>query len=90
AQHLAEVVRRTQGLSLVGARCDTNLVIFELAAPLGTADAFQTRLEAEGVLTFAVSKQRVRAVTHRDVSLAEVQTAAGVIEQLALASGGRP
>lgn len=83
AQRLAEVVRRTPGLTLAGDRCDTNLVIFELADSIGTAESFRRRLEEAGVLTFAISKQRVRAVTHLDVTMNEVERAAEIIERLA-------
>ena len=68
ARMLADAVRATPGLKLDPETVDTNIVIFEIDAELGTAAAFSARLRDEGVLMNANAPQRLRAVTHLDVS----------------------
>jgi threonine aldolase len=81
ARILAEAVRRTPGLRLDPENVDTNIVIFELDPELGTAAAFSARLRDEGVLMNAMGPQRLRAVTHLDVSRECVQQAAAILQE---------
>ena len=83
ARILAESVRATPGLKLDPEIVDTNIVIFELDPELGTAAAFCARLRDEGVWMNPTSAQRIRAVTHLDVSREQVQHAAQVLHQVA-------
>lgn len=46
---------------------ETNIVIFELEEGL-TAPAFVTSLKEQGILGYAIAPQRVRLVTHLDIS----------------------
>jgi threonine aldolase len=85
ARILAEAIRETPGLKLHPDVVDTNIVIFEVDAELGTAAAFCARLRDEGVLMNATSPQRVRAVTHLDVSRQQVERAATVVQETAAA-----
>ncbi|MEX2188744.1 MAG: GntG family PLP-dependent aldolase [Pirellulales bacterium] len=89
AQILAEAVRATAGLRLEPDQIDTNIVIFSVDASLATAHEFVAALAQRGVQTLAVSKTRVRAVTHLDVSQSAVAEAAKIIKQTAedLANG---
>src|SRR6185369_1089107 len=68
ARIIADSVRNTPGLKLVGDSIDTNIVIYEIDPELGTAAAFVARLRDDGVLMNVNTPQRVRAVTHLDVS----------------------
>lgn len=79
AQELADAIRQAPGLTLDPDRVDTNIVIFRVADELGTAEEFAERLHERGVLTYYVGPQRIRAVTHLDVSLEQVQQAAETI-----------
>ena len=92
AQVLAETIRATDGLRLTPDEVDTNIVIFEVDAALGTAADLVAGLRNENVLTLAISPTRVRAVTHLDVNEADVRQAAGSISRVAeaLSAGRRP
>lgn len=83
ARILADAIRNTPGLRLDPEVIDTNILIFEVDPELGTAAAFVARLRDEGVWTNATSPQRIRAVTHLDVSREQVKHAAGVISETA-------
>jgi threonine aldolase len=79
ARLLAEAVRATPGLKLDPDVVETNIVIFDVDAELGTAAAFCARLRDEGVWMNSIAPQRIRAVTHIDVSRAQVEHAAEVL-----------
>jgi len=79
ARILADAIRTTPGLRLDPESIDTNVVIFEVDPELGTAAAFSARLRDEGVWMNATAPQRIRAVTHLDVSREQVQQAAEVL-----------
>jgi threonine aldolase len=83
ARLLADTIRATPGLKLDPEVVDTNIVIFEVDAELGTAAAFSARLRDEGVLMNANAPQRIRAVTHLDVTREQVQRAAEVLRETA-------
>lgn len=82
AQVIAEAVRQTDGLKLTYDTVDTNIVIFEVAKQLGTADEFCARLLQHGVRMFSVSPQGVRAVTHLDVTMDECREVAELLPQV--------
>jgi threonine aldolase len=79
ARILADAIRTTPGLRLDPESIDTNIVIFEVDPELGTAAAFAARLRDEGVWMNATAPQRIRAVTHLDVTREQVQQAAKVL-----------
>lgn len=83
AQQLAEAVRGIEGLSLLGDKVDTNIVIFRVDAKLGTAVEFCQRLHENGVLMLAIGAQQVRAVTHLDVNANDTTRAAEAIARAA-------
>jgi threonine aldolase len=58
-------------------------VIFDVDAELGTAAAFCARLRDEGVWMYPIAPQRIRAVTHLDVSREQVQYAASLLQEKA-------
>lgn len=81
ARILAEAIRNTPGLRLDPEVIDTNILIFEVDPELGTAASFVARLRDEGVWTNATAPQRIRAVTHLDVSREQVKHAAAIISE---------
>jgi threonine aldolase len=83
AQLLAEGVRAAPGLMLDPERVDTNIVFFQVAPELGTAKEFCTRLLARGVRMLADAPTRVRAITHLNVSRAQVEEACEVLHLIA-------
>ena len=84
ARIIAEAVRSSPGLRLDPEIIDTNIVIFELDPELGTAASFVARLRDEGVWMNVTAPQRIRAVTHLDVSREQVQHAAAVLQETAV------
>ncbi len=85
ARIIADAIRSTPGLKLVPDSIDTNIVIYEIDPDFGTAAAFSARLRDEGVLMNANAPQRLRAVTHLDISRAQAERAAAVIKETAAA-----
>ncbi len=85
ARILANTIRQTPGLRLNPENIDTNIVIFEIDPELGTAAAFSARLRDEGLWMNAMGPQRLRAVTHLDVSQQQVERAAKIIHETAAA-----
>lgn len=81
AAKLAEAIRQTEGLTLDVDPVETNIVIFAIDKQLGTAAQLQKALEERGVRTLAVAPQKIRMVTHLDVSMAQVNGAIEVIKQ---------
>jgi threonine aldolase len=79
AQLLADAVRAAPGLELVPDIVDTNIVIFQVPAEMGPAMEFCDQLRGRGVLMNPVAKNKVRAVTHLDVSTEQAGRAGDAI-----------
>ena len=82
AQHLAAMVKTTDGLSLTGP-VDTNIVMMDIDHKIGTAAALAGELDSQGVRCLALGPQRIRLVTHLDVSTEQVSTACEIISKTA-------
>ena len=61
---------------------ETNIVMLELVRDDDTADRVIPRLAERGVLVVPFAAKRLRAVTHLDVSRADVERAAGLIAEV--------
>jgi threonine aldolase len=72
ARRLAEGLATLPGVRLDAASVETNLVFFELTGPVD-APTLVERLLARGVRMGAMGPRTVRAVTHLDVSAAQVE-----------------
>ncbi len=83
AQLLADAIRKCDGLTLVPEKVDTNIVIFQIEARLGTAADFLTQLQSRGVNALAMSQQNLRLVTHLDVSRSQILEACEAIQDVA-------
>jgi threonine aldolase len=83
ARLIGQVASETDGLQLVGEQVDTNIVIFDVLPELGTAVDFVAELKRRDVLLLAIGPQTIRAVTHLDVTTADVQRACQVIAESA-------
>jgi threonine aldolase len=77
--------RLAAGLQDLGFKVDslpeTNIVLFEAER----AEEFQQEILARGILMLALTKDQVRAVTHMDVSEADIDDALGRIAEVAKA-----
>ena len=84
ARIMAEAIRQSPGLALDPEFVDTNIVFFKVDPEMGTAAAFCARLKDEGVWMMALGEQRIRAVTHLDVSREQIEYAAKVVHDVAV------
>ena len=75
ARYLAEGLAGLPGITLDPATVQTNIVIFDIDPEKMTAESFAERMGKEGVDLFDIAPQRVRAVTHRDVTSAQIEDA---------------
>jgi threonine aldolase len=89
ARALAEAMTRVPGVRVDLASVETNIVNIDLDSP---ADAVANVARTLGVLIHASGPRRLRAVTHLEVSRADVQTAAEVLAQAigSCAAAGAP
>ncbi len=83
ARVLADAIRDAPGLTLDPDIIDTNIVIFNVAPEQGTTAEFTDRLRERRVLFYDIGRQRIRAVTHLDVSLEDVKQAGKILRDLA-------
>ena len=87
ARRLAEGLHAIGGIQLDPADIDTNLVYFKVDGELGTADELAVRLERRGVLMASSGRQTLRAVTHLDVTAADVDRAIEAVKNELRAAG---
>jgi len=83
AKLIAEAIHSTARLTVVTKTVDTNIVIFQIDESLGTASEFVGRLSENGVSALPIGPQRIRFVTHLDVSRQDVLRACQVLADLA-------
>ncbi len=88
ARTLAAGIAEVAGLTLEGTaeKIPTNMVFFRVKSALGSAQAFCDRLREAGVLALALSSDRVRMVTHLDVSTNDISHARAAIASTAKSS----
>ncbi len=88
ARKLAEALAELPGIRLDPASVETNIVIFDVEPPIASPAALVAQLEQRGVRMLAISPTRVRAVTHLDVSAAQIDQAISVIREIVKRAGG--
>lgn len=81
AKVLAEALAEMPGLRVHPERVETNMVVAELEEEV-LVNEFLTKIKNAGVLAGPMGRRTVRFVTHRDVSMADVEEAAGLIRQV--------
>lgn len=82
AKLIAAGLRTNSRVSLVADPIETNIVIFALGPDAPDAAAVIAAARARGVLVVAFGPRTIRAVTHLDVTRAECEQAAGVLEEV--------
>ena len=82
ARRLATALADMPGVSIVPDLVETNIVYFEMDEALGSAQSFCETLREAGVWTLPVAPQRVRAVTHLDVSRDDIEHAISVLHSI--------
>jgi threonine aldolase len=83
ARAFAERIARAPGIKLQRAIVDTNIVIFDVAGTGLTAAKFMEALSGRGVRVGAAGRTSLRAVTHLDVTRAQVEEAATAVDAVA-------
>ena len=83
ARRLADGIARTEGLRLDPESIDTNMLFFRVAPETATAGEFVARLRERGVLMLTTGSGVIRAVTHLDVTAADVDRAIAAIQDAA-------
>jgi threonine aldolase len=85
ARRLAAAIARIDGLRLDPPpdRIETNMVFFELDDRFGGAARFCESLAKRGVRMIPMGTRRVRAVTHLDVTTADIDRAASLVAEVA-------
>jgi threonine aldolase len=81
AQRLAQGLADCPGFSIDPAGVDTNIVIFRV--PEETAETVADDLQEEGVLVTPFGPSTIRATTHRDVSMEEIEDAVRTLQAYA-------
>lgn len=81
AKRLAEGLSKLPGITINPAEVETNIVIFSIDPQLGTAAQFAARLKEAGIWMLANGPQKVRAVTHLDVSAEQIEQALATTQQ---------
>jgi threonine aldolase len=82
ARRLAEALAEIPGVHVDPAHVETNIILVDLEPQHGTAADVAARLKERGVWLFAIADQRLRIVTHMDVSRAQIDEAIGVFRQV--------
>lgn len=79
ARRFAEQIAGVPGLVLDPKTVETNIVIYDVEPRIGTGEQLSRRLQERGVRILAIAPQRMRAVTHLDVSREQVERAAAIV-----------
>jgi threonine aldolase len=79
---LARGIREIPGLQLVDDGPETNILFFEVDREVATAADFAGRLRERGVLMLAESPTRIRAITHLNVSRAQIEQAIEILAEV--------
>jgi threonine aldolase len=81
AQTLAQGLQAIEGIEVEPV--ETNLIFFDISGLGITTDQFNEQLMQSGIRVSTMSATRARAVTHLDVSAAQIQEALGAIGEVA-------
>jgi threonine aldolase len=83
ARLLGQAIEQIDKLQLIPPDVQTNMVIFQVATQLGSAQQFVDRLAQQGLLVLAIRSDQIRAVTHLDVTREDVERAAEILAEQA-------
>ena len=81
AKRLVTGLSGISGITVDVSGVETNMVYIDVPPTTGTAPSLCERLRAGGVLMAAVAPQRIRAVTHLDVSQQDIDRAIDVVRE---------
>ena len=81
AKLLARGLKEVAGIGIRLEDVETNMVFFEVPRAKVSAQAVVAALREQGVLMNATSPSRIRAVTHLDVTTADIERATGIVQR---------
>ena len=82
ARLFAEGIASLNGIILDSRKIETNIIYFQIDPEVCTADEFVNVLRTRNVAVGALGKQLVRAVTHLDLSRADIETSVQQIQEM--------
>lgn len=82
ASVLAKGLVQIQGINFDPERVQTNIVVFDISQTGQTTAEFSSKLKQRGVLANGINERQLRMVTHKDVSLADCETALEVVRDV--------
>ncbi len=82
ARFLAEKLAQLPGVQIDPTLVRTNIVIFDISGLGITTSELSSELQAQGILANGVGEQRMRIVTHLDVSRPDCECAAQVLTEV--------
>ncbi len=87
ARHFAELATAIPGVALSQAKVETNLVFLDVSGTGRDAAALSAEVHKRGARIGAMGPNRLRAVTHLDISRADVEAAAAALRAAVEAKG---
>ncbi|HWP34829.1 MAG TPA: low-specificity L-threonine aldolase [Thermodesulfobacteriota bacterium] len=81
AKLLARGLKEVPGIGIRLEDVETNMVFFEVPRARVSAQGVVAALAEQGVLMLATSPSRIRAVTHLDVTAADIERAIGIVQR---------
>lgn len=88
ARYLAEILAQLPGIAIDPSQVLTNILIFSVKDLKISADEFEERLAAEGILCGSFGPTNIRFVTHKDVNAAQIDEAAAILRRVAYQIAG--
>lgn len=82
AKRLAEGLKGLRGISVDPASVETNIVIFDISGTGMASSRLAEVMKKEGLLIHALPNQKIRLVTHLDVSSDDVERALGAFREI--------
>ena len=82
ARRLGEGIREIEHLELVSDKIDTNMLFFRVDPGWGTAEEFVELIKKQNVWMLATAPATIRAVTHLDVTVEDVDRTIDIISSI--------
>ncbi len=82
ARHLAEGISKIDGIQVNLNRVQTNMIYFNIEGLAITADHFISKLKENHILALALSKNKIRIVTHKGITKEHVEKTVAAIETI--------
>jgi len=81
ARRLAEGLRELPGIFIDMAQVQTNMVMIHVRHPKFTSESLSKAILEQGLAALAIDSERIRAVTHLDISSEQIEEAISIFQQ---------